>query len=361
MKRFTMMHIGLCVAFILSCFFLSAGIPPSYYNDADGKNKSELKTALHVIICQDTTGYFRHGSGHGHTWEAFYYTDRDVETNAVIDMYSSKIRYFPDPNPNFSSFGYEVHIEHSMPKSWWGSLTTAPYKDLHHLYPADGSTNISKSNHPLGVVSGTVSMDNGVSKVGYANYDGYSGKVFEPADEYKGDFARSYFYMVTAYQNYYSLWNSPMLLKNTYPTLNNWSIELLLSWHHNDAVSEKELKRTEVVYNPQGNRNPFIDHPELADYIWGQNVDDLWGQTLSLTDVEFNDWKLLADPTDSKINVRSSTITPININIYHLNGINIFSYSSLTNSDISIPKVAEGIYIVEIISDNQLLREKIII
>lgn len=178
-----------------------ASIPPGYYNSASGKSGAELKTALHQIICNDTINYLSYGSGAGHTWEGFYYTDRNTTDNSVVDMYSSILRYFPNPNPTFASMGNDVHIEHSFPKSWWRSLETAPYKDLHHLYPADGSTNISKSNYPLGEVTGAVTLDNGVSKMGYSNYEDYTGKVFEPADEYKGDFARSYFYMVTAYQN----------------------------------------------------------------------------------------------------------------------------------------------------------------
>jgi hypothetical protein len=113
-------------------------------------------------------------------------------------------------------------------------------------------------------------FDNGVTKVGYpvSGQGGGAQKVFEPADEYKGDFARTYFYMATCYQDY--SWNyTYMVTSNTYPTLNTWSINLLLKWSREDPVSDKETARNEAVYLIQNNRNPFIDFPELAEYIWG--------------------------------------------------------------------------------------------
>lgn len=252
------------------CSWILAVVPAGYYQSAEGKNGAELKTILHQIIANDTTGNLSLGSGAGRTWEAFYSTDRDMTTNAVIDMYSPEIRYFPSPNPDFASFGQDVHIEHSLPRSWWGGSTSvAANTDLHHLFPADGVTNNAKSNHPLGVVTGTLFFDNGVSKVGNGNYPGYTNRVFEPADEYKGDFARAYLYIATAYQNYSGAWNSPMMDNNTYPVFNNWAIHLLLQWHRQDPVSVKETTRNNVVYSFQNNRNPYIDYPQLAEHVWG--------------------------------------------------------------------------------------------
>ena len=262
--------------FGLMFFSLSATAPTGYYNSLEGKKGAALKTELHNIICQDTTHYLDYGSGPGKTWEGFYYTDRDLSTNAVLDMYSANVRYFPNPNPTFVSFGTTIEIEHSVPKSWWGCDIThpdCPAKDLNHLYPADGSTNMSKNDNPLGVVSGTPTTDNGVSKIGPAVYDGYSGNVFEPANQYKGDFARAYFYMATAYEHYARKWDTAkpenMMQNNTYPVLKPWAIALLLQWHRQDPVSLKETTRNDVVYGIQKNRNPFIDHPELVEYIWG--------------------------------------------------------------------------------------------
>ena len=268
--------------FVISGFFglmffsLFAAIPTGYYNSLEGKKGAALKTELHNIICQDTTHYLDYGSGAGKTWEGFYYTDRDLATNAVIDMYSANVRYFPNPNPNFSAFGTTIEIEHSVPKSWWGCDIThpdCPAKDLNHLYPADGTTNMSKNDNPLGVVTGTPTTDNGVSKIGPAVYDGYVGAVFEPADKYKGDFARGYFYVATAYEHYARKWDTTkpenMMQNNTYPVFKPWALLLLLQWHRQDVVSLKETTRNDQVFGIQKNRNPFIDHPELVEYIWG--------------------------------------------------------------------------------------------
>jgi len=271
------------LVFLIFCSFLSfsafASVPVGYYNTADGKKAAALKTALHDIICQDTTHYLGYGSGVGNTWEGFYYTDRNTTTNAVIDMYSDSVRYFPNPNPNFTAFGSAVEIEHSVPKSWWGCDIThpdCPARDLNHLFPADGTTNMSKNDNPLGVVTGTPTLSNGESKVGPGAYDGYVGNVFEPADQYKGDFARAYFYMAMAYEHYVNKWDTSkpenMMENNRYPVLKPWAIALLLQWHRQDPVSFKEVARNDVVYGIQRNRNPFIDYPKLVEYIWGDRT-----------------------------------------------------------------------------------------
>lgn len=259
----------LCLA--LWGFFLQAAIPTGYYNNAEGKSAAALKTALHQIIANDTTGYLSYGSGTNSTWQGFYSTDRIVETNQVIDMYSSILRYF---GSNSTSSVSGMNIEHSLPKSWWGGSTSvAAYKELHHLCPSDANANSAKSNHPLGVVTATPSFDNGVSKVGTSTYLGYNGTVFEPANEYKGDFARIYFYMVTAYQNYNGSWSyGYMLNNNTYPVLNAYAQSLLLEWHRQDPVSAKETARNEAVYGFQNNRNPYVDYPELAEHVWGNKT-----------------------------------------------------------------------------------------
>ena len=174
--------------------------------------------------------------------------------------------------PSFSG----LNREHSFPKSWWGGSTEVPaYVDLNHLYPAEAVANQKKSNYPLGEVdmTKTVFYNNYVSKVGYAvsGQGGNAKYVFEPDDEFKGDFARTYFYMATVYQDYtWASSNCYMLVPTgTYPTLNDWAVKLLLRWAKEDPVSQKEILRNDAVYKLQNNRNPFIDLPDLADYIWG--------------------------------------------------------------------------------------------
>lgn len=267
MKKNKYFHIVLTVMAIATFgFSLRAAVPAGYYYAADGKSGADLKTALHQIVSVAHT--LAYGSGQGSTWEGFSRTDR-LADGSVWDRYSSEVRYFD---------GYKavdgMHIEHSFPKSWWGAYENNAYRDLHHLYPADGSANSSKNNLPLGEVTGTPGFDNGVSKIGVNGFGSdYTDRCFEPADEYKGDFARAYFYVVTAYENLYDYWQSPMLDNNTYPVWRSWALDLLLKWHRQDPPGEVEQARNDSVYAIQGNRNPYIDFPDLVEYVWGDHSD----------------------------------------------------------------------------------------
>ncbi len=255
----------LALVFLSGCA-LWATIPVGYYYEARGKKKEELKTTLSTLATP--VKLLKYGSGEGATWQGFYTTDRNPD-NSVVDIYSNINRFFN----GFSGIA-GMHIEHSLPKSWWGGDENSAYHDLFHLYPSDGSTNLSKSNNPLGIVKAEdATFDNGVSRIGTSSFStSYTGKAFEPADEFKGDFARSYLYIATIYEQYAPLWNSPMMQRNTYPVWTPWARELLLQWHAADPVSVKERLRQEAVYAIQGNRNPFIDYPDLATYIWGPDT-----------------------------------------------------------------------------------------
>ena len=143
--------------------------------------------------------------------------------------------------------------------------------DVWHVYPTDGKINGMRSNNPFGEVgSGASSSKNGFSKWGKCVTPGYSGTVFEPNDEYKGDFARTYFYFATRYQSQINNWGGIFI--SSYPHIVGWQLNMLLRWHEQDPVSQKELDRNEAVYESrQGNRNPFIDYPELVDLIFGDS------------------------------------------------------------------------------------------
>lgn len=257
-------YLGTILLFIGSEPVISQ-IPAGYYLEADGLSKTELKTALYQIVSKaQMLGY---GSGVDKTWAGFFETDQ-LENGIVFDRYSNTVRYF-----NGFNAVEGMNIEHSFPKSWWRGYENNAYRDLFHLYPSDGQTNMIKGNLPLGEVNETASFDNGVSKIGPNGFGNlYTGSCFEPADEYKGDFARSYFYIVTAYENFDSWWTSPMLENNRWPVFNKWSVELLLKWHREDPVSLTEQNRQEKVYQIQGNRNPYIDYPDLIEYIWGKDT-----------------------------------------------------------------------------------------
>jgi hypothetical protein len=149
------------------------------------------------------------------------------------------------------------------------------YTDLFQVYPSDGKVNEVRGNYPYGKVGTADYTSTNGSKRGNCVTTGYSGTVFEPADEYKGDFARTYFYMATRYENLIAGWyaNSTyadaVLQNNNFPVFETWFLNMLGEWHVADPVSAKEIDRNDAIYAIQGNRNPFIDHPEYVYQIWG--------------------------------------------------------------------------------------------
>lgn len=263
MTRHKFYRFAIFMMAMVSSLIASATIPAGYYSSLDGKSGQALKDAIHDLALQHTT------LSYASLWIYFAQTDCQADKRKVWDMYSDKTYYFSSG----SSGVYGMHKEHSLPKSWWGGYDEtegyAGYTDINHLYPSDGDANMAKSNFPLGEVS-RATFDNGVTKVGSpkTGQGGGSNTVFEPDDRYKGDFARTYFYMACAYQHY--TWRYTYMLNNgTWKSLNEWSIELLCRWARNDAVSDKEVDRNDAVQHCQNNRNPFIDFPELFEFIWG--------------------------------------------------------------------------------------------
>jgi endonuclease I len=252
-----------------------AQIPNGYYTTAEGKTGAELKTALYNIIKNHTV------ISYDGLWTAFQYTDKK-SNGKVWDMYSDKPGQIPpyeytfgtNQCGNYNSEGDCYNREHSFPKSWFDDASPM-YSDLFHLYPTDGYVNNKRGNYIYGEVSSVTWTSQNGSKLGTSAASGTTLTVFEPIDEYKGDFARTYFYMATRYENLIANWatnNSEVgaILDGTaYPAYKQWYVTLLLKWHQQDPVSQKEIDRNNVVYSSyQHNRNPFIDHPEYAQLIW---------------------------------------------------------------------------------------------
>ena len=242
-------------------------MPGNYYQLAQGTADSTLKNHLGAIICCGKR--YRYGSGSKKTWDAFWYTDRDTNTNQVLDMYSHNVRYFNPDKPTASVA--EFDIEHMLPKSWWGGDVNPAYCDLFHLVPGDYSANRSKSNHAPGIPSDST-FNNGSFVTGSGSAYGLT-RVFCPEDTYKGDFARAYFYIATCYGDsltWLTTGEPGIAMTNEgWQEFRPWLRELLVAWHRLDPVSEKEKARAIEVNKIQGNRNPFIDYPELVEFIWG--------------------------------------------------------------------------------------------
>lgn len=251
--------------------------PNGYYTSLNGKSGETLKNAIHSLVRPHTK------LSYSSLWNHFPTTDvypEKVNGKSIVwDMYSDNWN-----TRDYWYYGgtYGLNREHSVPKSWWNSPSNVEAfeagTDIIHLFPSDGKANSAKSNYPLGEVNTSLSVkfDNGVSTVGYPSISGSgTNYVFEPDDEYKGDFARVYFYMATCYQDY--TWKYTYMFNNSsYLTLNQYARNILLSWHRNDPVSQKERDRNDAVFTIQGNRNPFVDDPNLAEYIWGNRMGETY-------------------------------------------------------------------------------------
>lgn len=209
-------------------------------------------------------------------WTAYKTTDINPSTNKIWDMYSSTSSFTYSTNQcgTYSGENSCYNREHSMPKSWFNDASPM-YTDLMHIVPTDGYVNGRRSNYPFGEVdvnNATYASNNNTSLLGANTYSGSGGgTAFEPSDEYKGDFARIYFYMVTAYEDQVSTWTSSNtnLGGTSYPGLNSWSTEMLLKWSIEDPVSEKEINRNAAVYSLQRNRNPYVDNKGFACRVFG--------------------------------------------------------------------------------------------
>lgn len=267
---------------LLSVMTGNAEAPVGYYSSCEGKTGQALLNAL----CQKISSHVN--VGYDGLWTV--YAKSDVREDGTLwDIYSTK--RWPSNFKrcgNYSVVGDCVNREHSLPKSWWGGGKSTQYSDAFHLYPTDGKVNGQRSNYAFGECANGTSLPASGSvkplgRLGSSTFSGFSGTVFEPDDEYKGDLARSYFYMAACYNNIISGWTSgngkDMLAGNSYPVFREWAINLLLKWARQDEVSQKEIKRNEAIYSFQENRNPFIDHPELIEYIWGDKVGQAWYST----------------------------------------------------------------------------------
>ena len=325
-----------------------AQAPDGYYNSADGKKDAELKTVLHNIIRTHTFLVYDISTS---IWWYTYFKATDWNPDGYFwDMYSNYKR------ATYS--GSLMNREHCMPRSWWADSSNYPSfqanGDLVNLSPSDANANTSKSNLPLGEVNGSDYLPNTIIKVGENTFPGYIGVVFEPADEYKGDFARTYMYMVTCYEDYSTYWHgvgtSSMLNGGTYPVFKTWAINMLLKWNSQDPVSEKELSRNNGVYSIQHNRNPFIDHPELAEFIWGKYMSSPWAidGTLPEEDIPLT---LHPNPASSILTVKVNKPTESTYFIQSLSGIVMKTGKFAADGTLTVDELRNDMYLLVVYSE----------
>jgi endonuclease I/chitodextrinase len=263
------------LSFLVLAQLVNAQAPSGYYSSANGLSGASLKTALSSII---TNGH--QDKGYNGLWTAYKTTDIDKNyenDGSILDIYSERptssdpYNFTPVSNQcgTYSIEGNCYNREHIVPQSLFNEASPMR-NDIHFIRATDGKVNGMRSNYPFGKVGSTTFTSQNGSKLGSSTSSGFSGTVFEPIDEFKGDVARMVFYFVTRYQSQLSSFSSGnMLGSSAFPGLQTWELNVLLAWHNQDPVSQAEINRNNASYTFQGNRNPFIDNPAYVNQIWG--------------------------------------------------------------------------------------------
>jgi endonuclease I len=264
-----MKKIFLLILFIFLLFanFTYSQIPTGYYDSAKGLIGIPLKQALHNIIDNQTP------VSYADLWTDFKKTDMKPD-GKVWDPYSDIPGGTPpyeftfgsaDQCGNYSAEDMCYNREHSFPESWFNGAAPM-YTDLFHMYPTDGWVNNKRGNDPFGDIGTATWTSMNGSKLGTCIDSGYAGVVFEPVDSFKGDFARTYFYMAVRYYTEDAGWAGSDMVTGAEPK--PWALAMLKKWNNLDPVSHKEHARNDSIYKIQHNRNPFIDNPQWVDSVW---------------------------------------------------------------------------------------------
>ena len=318
--------------------------PQGYYNGTEGLTGNALKTKLHAIIKNDD-----HVSYSG-LWSAYEQTDKKPN-GKVWDIYSDvpngtppyQFTFGSDQCGNYSGEGDCYNREHLWAQSWTNNDGTEK-TDLHHVYPTDGWVNNKRGNYAFGEVNNASWTSQNGSKLGSNTVSGYSGTVFEPIDEYKGDIARAMMYVSVRYYQEDGSWGTSDM--TTKSVIKDWAMTMLLRWHEEDPVDAKEINRNNAVYNIQRNRNPFVDYPEFANKIW----DPTWSVDENEYTVLVNVWP---NPATSTVNIKGENLDAV----YMYNSIGQLVLTlDVSNADkqnsIDVSGFNSGIYFMNVISTN---------
>lgn len=257
--------------FVITASF--AQIPSGYYSTATGTGYT-LKTQLYNIIKDHTN------NGYAGLYTTYLTSDVDnfyENDGTILDMYSENpsgtdpYTYTTGTTQRCGTYSVEgdcYNREHIIPQSVFNEQSPM-VADAHFITPTDGKVNGIRSNYPHGTVSSVTYTSQNGSKLGSSAVSGYSGTVFEPVNAFKGDIARMYFYFATRYENTVAGYSYPMFDGSGNKVFTTAFVNLLLAWHAQDPVSAREITRNNAIYARQNNRNPYIDHPEYVNQIWG--------------------------------------------------------------------------------------------
>tara|TARA_B100000073_G_C23719019_1_gene566958 strand:- start:426 stop:1559 length:1134 start_codon:yes stop_codon:yes gene_type:complete len=345
---------------------VQTNIPQSYYDQANNLSSDELKEALHQIISNHVI--YPYTSNSTDTWDIIQESDQDPnENNNIILVYTgrSQDKGYRDGSGNYSQYengngtqSNSWNREHIWPKSHgFPDEDDNAYTDVHNLKPCDRSVNSSR---------GTKDFDFGGNQHSEASDCLTDSDSWEPPDYVKGDIARILFYMVIRYDPGVDHENNTFDLELVdYTTPNNTDpilgkLSSLLEWHVSDPVDDFEINRNEIIFGFQENRNPFIDHPNLVNFLWGENVGQNWNENLSFNNISFeNDLTVFPNPSTGILNF-TEELQNEKIEIFSLTGQKIYE-RQVTNINSIKLNLNTGIYLLKISNNLRVKNSKIII
>lgn len=340
-----MKRLYLLIILLAAVVASQAQAPQGYYDGTEGLTGTALKAALHNIIKNDDHTSYTPG-----LWNAYYTTDKRPGTNYVWDIYSDRpggtppYQYTLGTNQcgSYDSEGDCYNREHLWAQSWTNNDGTHK-TDLHHVYPTDGFVNGKRNNYAFGEISNATWTSQNGGKLGNNTVSGYSGTVFEPIDEYKGDIARALMYVSVRYYTEDSSWGTSDMTNKS--VIKPWAMTMLLRWHEEDPVSEKEINRNNAVYNIQQNRNPFVDDPEFAARIW----DPHWSVTENEYVVSVTVWP---NPATTTVNIDGDNLNAV----YMYNAVGqlvmMLDVQDEEQPSIDVSSLNSGIYFMNVVSQN---------
>ena len=368
----------LFILVLLSHSYTIGQPPDGYYSSAKGLKGYTLKTELKAIIDDIDNGdgsSIHVDQGYGGLWDVYQNQNSgDIDSyttyennNTILDIYSENpnstdsYNFIPgnDQCGNYQDEGDCYNREHTIPQSFFNSAS--PMKnDYHSTFPTDGKVNKLRGSLPYGEVSTTSTTTANGSKIGPSASKAYSGDVFEPIDEFKGDIARALFYFATRYEDQLgnSNWdnaNFNFLSNDKNQFYDKWVIDVLLDWHQQDPVSQKEIDRNNNGFLHQGNRNPFIDQPGYAPAIWNENFGTA---NFSSIAIQFSNNPV----TTGRLELALQNTTSGRLYLYNISGKLIKKFQ-IDNKVASLPVnfLQSGVYIAQFKTDNQQLNKKLII
>ncbi|WP_353779487.1 endonuclease [Winogradskyella sp. 3972H.M.0a.05] len=281
------------ILFILITSVASAQIPANYYDAITTQTGFDLKTALRDIVTNGHTArsYDQLFDGAGISGSQGYVdTHSDINVSSgnnyendgtVLDFYSENptgadpynFTHNVDNGGNQTQEGDCYNREHLIPQSVYNSQFPMQ-SDIHCVIPTDCRVNNFRGSLPFGEVASANWTSMNGSLRGSSDIVGYSGTMFEPIDEFKGDIARALLYFAVRYQDDVDTYTYDMFNGTEFQVFETWALDMLLDWHYNvDPVDQRERDRNNAAYDFQGNANPFVDHPEYANLIWNPVTD----------------------------------------------------------------------------------------